>query len=283
MATFGLLAPISQLFPVDEAISSVVLLVGLAVGVDYSMFYLRRERAERRAGHSNEKALEIAAATSGRAVLVSGLTVMIAMAGMFLTANATFMSFALGTIVVVGVAVLGSLTVLPAVLSKLGDKVEKGRVPFVHRLRRGGDGESRVWSAILDRVLRRPLVSALVAGGLLVAMAIPALHMETKDPDPTACLRTWRSCRPTTGSRRRSRVSRCRPWWWSRPTTSATRPSAPRSTTCAPQAIDTGLMNDPVDVTVNDRGDVGVVTIPMVGSGTDDEVDRGARRRCARR
>ena len=92
-------------------------------------------------------------------MLVSGLTVMIAMAGMFLTGNATFMSFAIGTILVVAVAVLGSLTVLPAVLSKLGDKVEKGRIPFLSRLRRA-DGESRVWSAILDRVLRRPLLAA---------------------------------------------------------------------------------------------------------------------------
>ena len=122
-ATLGILGPVSHLFPVDEQISSVILLVGLAVGVDYSLFYLRREREERRAGHSNDAALAIAAATSGRAVLVSGLTVMIAMAGMFLTGSATFMSFAVGTILVVAVSMLGSLTVLPAVLSKLGDKV----------------------------------------------------------------------------------------------------------------------------------------------------------------
>src|SRR4029453_2232249 len=179
-ATLGLLGPISQFFSVDENIGSVILLVGLAVGVDFSLFYLRRARTERQAGRSNEAALEIAAATSGRAVLVSGLTVMIAMSGMFLTGNATFMSFAIGTIVVVAVAVLGSLTVLPAVLSKLGDRVEKGRVLLARRMRRG-DGESRVWSAVLARVPRRPLVSALVAGGLLVVMAIPSLKMDTKD------------------------------------------------------------------------------------------------------
>ena len=109
-----------------------------------------------------DRALEAAAATSGRAVLISGITVMIAMAGMFLSGDKTFMSFAIGTMMVVAVAMLGSLTVLPAVLSKLGDRVEKVRVPFVHRLRRK-DGDSRVWSAILDRVLRRPLVSALAA------------------------------------------------------------------------------------------------------------------------
>ena len=107
-----------------------MLLIGLAVGVDYSLFYLKREREERAAGRSEEAALEAAAATSGRSVLVSGLTVMVAMAGMLLTGDATFASFGVATMIVVAVAMLGSLTVLPAVLSKLGDKVDRGRVPF---------------------------------------------------------------------------------------------------------------------------------------------------------
>ena len=188
--TLGLLGPISQIFPLDEAISSVVLLIGLAVGVDYSLFDLRRERAERRAGRSNEEALEIAAATSGRAVLVSGMTVVIAMAGMFLTGNATFMSFAIGTIVVVAVAVLGSLTVLPATLSKLGDRVEKGRIPIIRRIGRRNGGDSRVWSAILDRVLRRP-ASRRFAGAVLVTLAIPASTWTPRNPVPRACLRIW--------------------------------------------------------------------------------------------
>ena len=97
---------------------------------------MRREREERSAGRSEGAALAAAAATSGRAVLVSGITVLIAMAGMFLSGDKTFMSFSVGTMLVVAVAMLGSLTVLPAVLSKLGDRVEKGRIPFVHRLRR---------------------------------------------------------------------------------------------------------------------------------------------------
>ena len=137
-----------------------VLLIGLAVGVDYSMFYLKRERQERAAGRSGQAALEAAAATSGRSVLISGLTVMVAMAGMFLTGDATFASLGLATILVVAVAVLGSLTVLPALLSKLGDKVDRLRVPLVGRLRRD-NGEGRVWGAIVDRVLRRPVLSAL--------------------------------------------------------------------------------------------------------------------------
>ena len=122
-----------------------MLLVGLAVGVDYSLFYIRREREERKAGRSPEAALEAAAATSGRTVLVSGFTVMAAMAGMYLTGDKGFSSMATGTILVVGVAMIGSLTVLPAMLSKLGDKVDRGRIPFLGKRRRARS-ESRVWS-----------------------------------------------------------------------------------------------------------------------------------------
>jgi uncharacterized membrane protein YdfJ with MMPL/SSD domain len=184
MATMGLLALPSQLWPVDENVSAVVLLIGLAVGVDYSLFYLKREREERAAGRSERAALEAAAATSGRAVLISGVTVMIAMAGMFLTGDRTFGSFAMATIMVVAIAVLGSLTVLPALLSRLGDRVNKARVPLLHRLQRPAGG--RFWGWTLDRVLRRPLLSAAVSAGILVALALPALGMKTVVPGAEA-------------------------------------------------------------------------------------------------
>jgi uncharacterized membrane protein YdfJ with MMPL/SSD domain len=180
-ATIGLLAPISLIAPVDESVNSVILLIGLAVGVDYSLFYLRREREERAAGRSEQASLEAAAATSGRAVLISGFTVMIAMAGMYLAGAATFQSFATGTILVVAVSVIGSLTVLPAVLSKLGDRVDRGRVPLVGRIK-ARTAQAGIWSRLVDRVLKRPPASALVSGGLLVALALPALAMQTSVP-----------------------------------------------------------------------------------------------------
>jgi uncharacterized membrane protein YdfJ with MMPL/SSD domain len=178
-AAIGLIGPISQIWPVEETINSVVLLIGLAVGVDYSLFYLRREREERARGRSEEAALEAAAATSGRAVLVSGITVIAAMAGMYFGGAATFTSFATGTILVVAISVIGSLTVLPAILSKLGDRVNKGRVPFLKPERR--TGEPRIWSALLDRVLKRPLLSLVAAGAVLVVLAIPVFHIHTAD------------------------------------------------------------------------------------------------------
>ena len=133
--------------PMDPQVNEVILLIGLAVGVDYSLFYLRREREERRAGGGEQAALQAAAATSGRAVLISGFTVMVAMAGMFFSGDKTFMSFGIGTMLVVAVAMLGSLTVLPAVLSMLGDRVEKGRIPFLDRFRRDAGEGSRIWGA----------------------------------------------------------------------------------------------------------------------------------------
>ena len=181
LATIGLVAVTSQFAPVDSSINEVILLIGLAVGVDYSMFYLRREREERASGRSPEASLEAAAATSGRAVLVSGLTVMVAMAGMYLGGASTFTSFATGTIIVVAVAVAGSLTVLPALLAWLGDRVEKGRVPFIKKMRWNAT-ESGIWARILTPVLRRPLFSAIAATSLLIVLAIPAFSIHTASP-----------------------------------------------------------------------------------------------------
>ena len=178
IAAMGLVALPSSLLPVDANLPAVILLIGLAVGVDYSLFYLRREREERAAGRSERSALETAAATSGRAVLISGVTVIVAMAGMLISGDKAFISFAEGTILVVAIAVFASLTVLPAMLSWLGDRVEKGRVPVVGRRRRPA-GQSRFWTALTARVMRRPVLSIVLAGGFLVALAIPALQMKS--------------------------------------------------------------------------------------------------------
>ena len=174
----GLMMLTSHAIPVDPSAGSVVLLIGLAVGVDYSLFYIRRAREERAAGRGPQAAVLAAAATSGHSVLVSGLTVLVAMAGMFFSGDATFTGIASATMLVVALAVVGSLTVLPAVLSGLGDRIEKGRVPFLSR-RDGGDNESGVWAGIVDGVLRHPVAAAVVAGGALLALAVPALSLHT--------------------------------------------------------------------------------------------------------
>ncbi|MFJ9020448.1 MMPL family transporter [Streptomyces sp. NPDC102259] len=188
MATMGLMSIVSHFQPMDDTASSVMLLVGLAVGVDYCLFYLRREREERAAGRDPETALRIAAATSGRAVIVSGVTVCVAMAGMLFTGLATFEAMGLASLMVVAVAMVGSVTVLPALLSLLGRRVEKGRIPFLHpeKRRKNGNGGradegSRFWSAVLKVVLAKPGVSLVVAAGALLAIAAPAVGMKTQN------------------------------------------------------------------------------------------------------
>ena len=183
LATMALVAIPSQVFPLDSNVGPLILLIGLAVGVDYSLFYMRREREERASGKSPQESLLAAARTSGRAVMISGFTVMIAMSGMFITGEATFESFAVATTSVVAVEMFVSLLVLPAVLAWLGDRIEKGRIPFTRRMRRPA-GESRFWSGVVSRVMRRPVLSAVLSAGFLIALAIPALSMTTTQSGP---------------------------------------------------------------------------------------------------
>ena len=181
ISAISLLAIPSRWLPIDSTTSSIVLLVGMAVGIDYSLFYLRRTREERAAGHDTTEALRIAAGTSGRAIVVSGLTVMIALAGLFLTGIDVFSGIAVGTIVVVGVAVLGSLTFLPGILSMLGKWTDRGRIPFLGK-RRTAAGESRFWGLLARAVVRRPLAWGGVATVVLLVLAVPVLSLHLEDP-----------------------------------------------------------------------------------------------------
>jgi uncharacterized membrane protein YdfJ with MMPL/SSD domain len=267
-ATFGLVALPSSLVPVDEVTYELILLIGLAVGVDYSMFYLKREREERAAGRSEEAALEAAAATSGRSVLISGLTVIIAMSGMFLAGVQGMSSFAMGTILVVAVAMLGSLTVLPAVLSKLGDRVERGRVPLVSRFRRD-DGDGRIWGAIIDRVLRRPALSVVLAGALLLALAIPALQLRPVQagveavPQSLPSIKTYNRIQAAfPGNEIPANV-----------VIKAADVKAPEVQEAIGQlrwrAVYTGQMHEPITTDVNAAGTIANIAIPIDGAGTD--------------
>ncbi|HEY7731512.1 MAG TPA: MMPL family transporter, partial [Gaiellaceae bacterium] len=268
MATMGLLSLPSQVWPVDENISALILLIGLAVGVDYTMFYLKREREERAAGKSESAALEAAAATSGRAVLISGFTVMTAMAGMFLTGDKTFGSFAMGTIMVVAIAVLGSLTVLPALLSWLGDRVNKARVPFLHRRQRPEGG--RFWSWILDRVLRRPLLSAVLATGVLIALALPALGMKTVVPGAEALPQDLPAVQTY------NKLQQAFPGESDPAVVVVKAPSveAPEVRNAIAdlreQAVASGRIHEPVTIDVNKAGTVAEIELPMDGTGTDE-------------
>jgi len=167
----GILALVSQRYPLSEVYSEIVLLMGLATGIDYALFVISRFRRERRAGRSKEEALLVATSTSGQAVVFAGVTVLLAICGMFLVGDVIFSSLGLSAIVVVAVAVLMSVTLLPALLAMLGDNVNWLRVPFLDR---GGEGGG-LWGFISDRVLARPAAVAAVTLVALLAMAAPVV------------------------------------------------------------------------------------------------------------
>jgi RND superfamily putative drug exporter len=267
-ATFGLVALPSHLLPLANEALAVVLLVGLAVGVDYSMFYLRREREERAAGRSERAALEAAAATSGRSVLISGLTVMVAMAGMFLTGDGTFESFAYATMMVVAIAVLGSLTVLPALLSKLGDRVDRLHVPFVGRIRRD-NGEGRVWGAMVDRVLRRPLLSAVLAGGLLLALAAPTLQLRISTPGPDTFPKSLAVVK-TYNRMQQAFPGKALP---ANVVVKAPNVDTPAMRSAIAElerkALASGRVHKPITIETNHEHTIANITVPIAGTGTD--------------
>ncbi|MFJ4713942.1 MMPL family transporter [Streptomyces sp. NPDC088785] len=276
MATMGLMAIVSHVQPMSDTANSVMLLVGLAVGVDYCLFYLRREREERMKGHDAGTALRIAAATSGRAVIVSGVTVCVAMAGMLFTGIAEFQAMGLASLMVVAVAMVGSVTVLPALLSLLGERVEKGRLPFPRRgRRRGGESGSRFWTRVLGVVLRRPAVSVAVAVCALLAVAAPALGMKTQNltldqefGDSLPIVATY------------DRVNAAFPGG-SEPAevvVGAPDIDAPEVRAALAdfraRAVASGASRGPVEVTVHAAQNVAFVYVPLVGGSDQDRAER---------
>jgi putative drug exporter of the RND superfamily len=181
VSAISLLAIPGHWLPIDGVTSSIVLLVGMAVGIDYSLFYLRRVREERTAGQTTREALHTAARTSGRAILVSGLTVMASMAGFFLTGFQEFNGIAIGTIMVVGIAMLGSLTFLPGLLSLLGKATDRARIPFLGK-RQARARESRLWRAVVTAVVRRPLAWGALTLVALLTLASPLLSLHLEEP-----------------------------------------------------------------------------------------------------
>ncbi|MXG87984.1 MMPL family transporter [Nocardioides flavescens] len=180
--TVGLLAPLSHLVHLDDTVASIVVLIGMAVGVDYSLFYLKREREERARGLATVDAVEVAARTSGHSILVSAAAVACSMAGLLVMGQATFTSMAVGSILVVAVAALGSVTVLPAVLVALGRWIDRPRVPLLHRLT-GRVRRGAVSDRLVGPVVRHPLAALLSAGAVVALLCVPALGMRTHSAD----------------------------------------------------------------------------------------------------
>ncbi len=174
----ALTALIGQAFPFSFFVTNMIVMMGLAVGIDYSLFILSRFREERRNGLDKINAISAAGATASRAVLFSGLTVVLALLGMLLVPTNIFRSLGAGAILVVLVSITASVTLLPAIVSLLGDSVNALRLP---RLGRALDTQSvgGFWDKMTSTVMRFPVGSLVAAIGLLVAAAIPAMSIET--------------------------------------------------------------------------------------------------------
>jgi uncharacterized membrane protein YdfJ with MMPL/SSD domain len=294
LASLGLSSLVSHVAHASDATSSVILLIGMAVGVDYSLFYVKREREERAAGREGREAVHRAAATSGQAVLVSGATVLIAMAGMLFAGSSVFTSIGIGAMIVVFVSMIGSLTVLPALLAKLGDRIDRGvlavtasgiglafrrREPrWIARLRtrrtllqrlKGDRNESRIWALLLRPSLRHPVVAAALSFAVLFALATPALGLRTKLPGfgdlphGLAIVKTYHTMQNAfPGASTPATV-----------VVEAQSVRTPRVQAAIAElkrdALATGLMKTPIRTTINTSGTVETVDIPIIGDGQD--------------
>ena len=297
LASVGLVAVSSHVFHASGATQSVILLMGMAVGVDYSLFYLKREREERAAGHKGHEGLFRAAATSGQAVLISGVTVLIAMAGLLFTGAKDFTSIGIGAMLVVFASLIGSLTVLPALLGKLGDRhIERGirqvlaatalrflrlfksepswlvwlrdKPTLLNRLK-GNRQESRVWGFVITRSMRRPALALGLSTLVLVVLAWPALNLHTKQatfadlPKSLSIVKTYDTIQASfPGSQEPAHVV-------VRADDVTTPQFAKAYEEFKKRALATGVIHEPIRVAVNKAKTVARVDFPLAGEGQD--------------
>ena len=297
LASVGLSALASHVFHASDATQSVILLMGMAVGVDYSLFYLKREREERAAGHRGHEGLLRAAATSGQAVLISGVTVLIAMAGLLFAGTNIFTSIGIGAMLVVFASLIGSLTVLPALLGKLGDRhIERGlrqvlaatalrflrlfntqprwlvwlrETPTLLQRLKGTRQESRVWGFVITRSMRHPAVAAGGSTVLLLVLALPVLNMRTKLlsftdlPKSLSIVKTYDTIQASfPGSQDPAHL-----------VVKGDDVTTPRFSNAYAEfkkrALATGVIHQPIRVSVNKAKTVARVDFPLAGEGQD--------------
>jgi len=176
IGAMGLVGIYSQaIAPVSQYVAQIVVLIGLAVAVDYSLFVISRFRTERTAGRDKIAAIEVASSTAGRAVFFSGLAVMISLGGLLLINDDVFKSIAIGSIAVVLISVTGSLTFLPATLSILDRKVMRFGIPYLSRDRGEGRG---IWGGVVRFATNRAVVAAAAAGAILILIAVPVSRLQ---------------------------------------------------------------------------------------------------------
>jgi RND superfamily putative drug exporter len=181
--TFGAVTLISQMWPLSTFVQNMVLTIGLAVGIDYALFVIARFREERRAGRALADAIAHAGDTATRAVVFSGATVVIALSGMLIVPTSIFRSFGVGAALVVVCSVAISLTLLPAILALLGDRVNALSIPFVGARRQAGDDHG-FWATVARSVMAHPIVGIVLPVALLVGLSVPYFSIRLGQSGP---------------------------------------------------------------------------------------------------
>jgi putative drug exporter of the RND superfamily len=184
VVALALVALVAQAYDLSVFTQNMLTGMGLALGIDYSLFTLSRYREERLEGREKLDAIATGGATAGRAVLFSGCAFVLAMLGLLLVPSTIFRSLAVGAILVAIVSVIAALTLLPAVLGLLGDRVNALRIPLFGRAAEQAGRPGRFWGPVVGAVMRRPVVSLVLAAGFLLAMAAPLLALETGTSGP---------------------------------------------------------------------------------------------------
>jgi RND superfamily putative drug exporter len=296
LASVGLSALASHIFHASDATQSVILLMGMAVGVDYSLFYLKREREERAAGREGHDALFRAAATSGQAVLISGFTVLIAMAGMLFAGTKIFTSIGIGAMLVVFSSLVGSLTVLPALLGRLDRSIERGvrqvlaatvlrflrlfrtqpawlvwlrDTPTLLKRLKGDRSESRLWGFVITRAMRHPAFAVGISTVILVVLTLPLLNLHTKLlsftdlPKSLSIVKTYDTIQASfPGSQDPAHLV-------VKADDVTTPQFAKAYAEFKKRALATGVIHQPIRVAVNKAKTVARVDFPLAGEGQD--------------
>ena len=267
-AGLGLLGPLSQAFPVQDSAKTVILLIGLAVGVDYALFYVGRSRHERQRGAATDEALAMTVRTSGRTVILSGMTVAIAMAGMFIASASVLNGIAAGTIAVTACAVAGSVTALPAVLKLLGPRVDRGRIPFLPSVL--SERTSRFWPAVIGAVLRRPRLAVAASTGVLLALAYPALSLRLAKPSDLALTAQSDPALKTLADVRQAFPAAGEPAFVMVRVPRSSRAAAAREIArLRTLAVDSGIAHPPLAITTNADRTAAAITLPLTGNGAN--------------
>jgi putative drug exporter of the RND superfamily len=268
VVALGLTALVGSGFELSFFVVNMLVMMGLAVGIDYALFVVSRYREERAKGIEKLEAITNAGSTASRAVFFSGVTVVLALIGMFLIPSTIFRSLAVGAILVVLVAVVAALTLLPAVLGLLGDRIDALKLPFTRRRSEGG-----FWARVAGAVMRRPVVSLVLSVAVLAAAAVPFAGINTGFagvstlPDSFESKRGYELLEEELGY--------------------GTAPAeividgeiASPSVQAAIERLETRLASDDAFgrsvLTVSDAGDLAVLTVLYAGDATSDEAIEG--------